>query len=465
MKNLIIDNKNWQVGSSTDDGSDFDGIAGLSPDYKGQNYYASKGDALAGQPSLVTMSGYLAGGSIIAAIVDPSIGGKDALFVTSLGNFFYSDGLTFSSFLDDSAHSTEYRKGKTDLKYFKGSFYATRNTDIVKFETNLSTKDLTWWTVTKAKAALNSTGPHPMEIVEDTLYIADLNEIHTWDGITAVKGQFALPTGYIITTIKVHPDGRYLKVFATDTINMDHSDQVESKMYLLDTTTLEFINEYDLTEQVEGAINLGGTTFLTFGDNFGYFDGSGLKTLRKIEYVGNSLTPLFTPYLSTFGQTIIIPSTHYVMAYGDVSGKGNIFFYPLSIISDNFINFIYPITNKYWLVQYQDAGGGQSLARVDMNSYRNISGQTTKIDPGAKIWIRKLKIFTDALPANCYVQIYIRKADGTTTEIGVLDYASDGNIKSKDFFCNVLADFIQPFILGDYAPLIKKIHLQYESAE
>ena len=465
MKTLVLDNKNWQLGASTEDGADFSGVAGLSPDYKGHNYYKSKGDALAGQPSLVAMTGVTLAANIIAGIVDPTTTSRDSILLSADGKIYSTSGLTITNNGDDSAHSTEYTKGKCDLKYFKGSFYATREQGIIKFESNLTNFDYVWWVTTKGKSALSINGPHPMEIVEDTLYIADIEKIHTWDGTTAVEAQAALPVGYTITALRVHTDGRYLKVFATDSFNYFHTDKVVSKMFLFDTTTLEFINEYSLEEQVEGAMNWGGICFCTYGDNFGYFDGSGLKLIRKIVLAGSSDDPIYSPAITIFGNTIIFPSKDYVNAYGDVSGKGNIFFFPFSLVPGNFLHFIIPISNVYCLVQYVDGFGNHKLARLDFSTCGDLTAKTTKIDAGGKLWIRRVDIFLDSLASGGYVQLYNFQSDGSIKEIGSVAYTGDGTAKKKEMFCNILTDFIQPYLIGGSASMVRKIHIQYESAE
>ena len=464
MKTLILDNENWQLGSSTDDATDFPGgIAGFSPDWKGQNMFRSKGDSLVGQPTLVACTGATLGGELIAGLVDPTTTSRDALVVANSGKYYKVVNTVLTEIGDDSANAAEYIKGKVDFKYFQGNFYAVRETDIVRV-TSALVFDYSWWDTTMSKDALQSM-PHPTEIVEDTWYIADGNSIHTFDGTTAVASQFSLPPGYTITALKIHPDGRYLKVFATDTYNYFHADKVASKMYLLDTVALEFINEYDLTEQVEGAINLGGTCFCTYGDNFGYFDGAGLKPIRKITYSGSGSDPIFSSLLHVFNNTIIFPSINYINAFGDVNGKGNIYFYPFALQSGNFLHYILPVSTTDCLVQYTDTQGARKLARIDFSTSPELNAQMTKIDVGGMVWIRRMDIFMETINVGGYVSIYNRQQDGSIAEAGFVNRELDGGINSKKIYCNILTDFIQPFFLGNLTAKIKKIHIQYESAE
>ncbi len=463
MKTLILDNKNWQLGSSTDDESDFAGIVGLSPDIKGQNYYQSRGDSLVGQPALVDLTGATLTGNIISGLVDPT-STHDSILISSDGKYYYTSSTTITGFATDT-NTGEYVKGQTDLKYFQGSFYATRETDIIKFETNFTTIDYSWWHTTKGKGTLSSIGPHPMEIVEDTLYIADGNKIHTWDNVTAVENQVSLPTGYVITVLKIHTDGRYLKVFATDTYNYLHLDRSISKLFLFDTTTLEFVNEYTLEEQVEGALNFGGDCYCTYGESFGYFTGSGLKLLKKIELSGSTKNPVYYSLISSFNNTVIFPSASYLKAFGDVSGKGSIVFYPLTIPTGSFLHYILPVTNNVCLIQTVNGSGAHVISKADFSTITNIDAQTTKINPGGKVWIRRVDVFVDKMTSGQYFTLYNRQDDGSLVTIGSLVKDDDGAINKKTLFCNVLTDFIQPYVSGGGSPVIKKLNIQYESAE
>lgn len=471
MKTLILDNKNWQLGSSTDDESDFDGVIGLSPDIKGQNYYKSKGALLSPQPSRGSVGGTAVTDTIISAVNEPNTLLRDAIFITENGKYYYIDNnQAVTKFAEDSTDPLKYISGKTYLKLFKGGYYVSKTTDITFFSNTGGTVDFTWWTVTKAKTALTALPPHPMEVVEDTLYIADGNKIHTWDGTTAVFDQVSLDPSLTITALKIHTDGRYLKVFTTDNYTANHSDKIMAKMFLFDTTTLEFINEYSIDEQVEGAINYGGICFCTYGDNFGYFDGSGLKLIGKIEYVngaGTSYYPIWSNLLNVFNNTIIFPSKNYMNAYGNVKGKGNITFFPVNLSGVSCL-FIFPLTSSKVMLQFITPGGDYTLSTFDFSeSSGYLTAQTTKIDVSSKVWIRKFTILFDTAfsTINSSLDIYNRQEDGSIVKIGNITGSVDGAITKKEFFCNVLTDFIQPYLDGANIPDIKTIHIQYESAE
>jgi hypothetical protein len=471
MKTLTLDNKNWQLGTSSDDESDFAGISALSPDFKGQNYYQSKGDALAGQPALANLSGYTMNYPVFLGLIDPAAIGasspRDTLLVTQGGEYLYTYNNTVTNFINDTVDSGQYFKGRGDIKYFKGMFYISKGNNIVRISEDLG-YDFTWWTRTiptgAGQTALNTLYPHPMEVVEDTLFIADGNKINTWDGTTAVTAQFSLPTGFVITALKVHTDGRYLKIFATDSFDYTHAKKATSKMYLMDTNTYEYTNSYDLGEQVEGAINFGGYCLLTYGSTLGYFDGNGEKLICPIA------DTCWSPFLFIFKNSVIIPFSKYITAYGDTSGKGNISFFPFNLqpsMGDELF-FMMPLSYSNCLIQYHKYVLGVPtiyLAKLDFSTSPDINAQTTKINPGGRVWMRRLDIYFDALTPGASIDIYNRQTDGSIVSIGNVSYATDGAANKKSIFCNILTDFIQPYLSGSSAPLIKKINIEYESAE
>lgn len=462
MKTLILNNKNWQLGSSDSNEADFEGTPGLSPDYKGQNYYKSRGAALAGGPTITETTGDTLTANIIAGLAD-AYGSRDSILLSGDGKLYttYQGSLTLQD--NDPAFTNRYVYGISDFKKFKGTYFITSTVDVISFTDPAGAIDWYWWVNTMGKTALTNNIPHPMESVEDTLYIANGNKINTWDGTTAVDNQFSLPSGYVITAMRVHPDGRYLKVFATMFFELLHGSISPSRMFLFDTVSLEFINTYDFDDQIDGAQNSGGTCFLTYGDNFGYFDGYGAKLIRKIDRLSGGY-PIYSPILSNFNNTLLFPSFRHLNAYGDVNGKGNIFFYPSDLGSPIFVYFAIPLSSGKCLIQYTLAGAFK-LVVADLATFANLTAQTTKIDVGARIWIRKLDIYCDSLPTNASLTFYNRQADGTLVTIGTLTRAGDGAITKKQIFCNVLTDFVQLYVSGTSAPMIKQIHLQYESAE
>ena len=136
----------------------------------------------------------------ICIATDPEYLGQDAYVVGAAGKFYTLNGTTLTKRQTDSGRT--YQIGTSDAVKFLGDLYVTSQTNIAKLTgSTLSSIDATWWSATRAHGVLQSSYRHPLEVVEDTLYIGDKNELHTWDGTTSVDAALTLP--YYIKVEKI----------------------------------------------------------------------------------------------------------------------------------------------------------------------------------------------------------------------------------------------------------------------
>lgn len=457
MRTLTIDKKWIRHGfASHEDGDD----GGLSPIYKGFNHWMGKGDLLYPQPVGTEISGVLQD-DILAGCYDPTWLGDEAFFVDDDGNFYDYDSGTLTLRQTDSAKS--YVEKTTNMVVVNGSILCTSTTDIAKLPANMSSIDHDWWTDTMGMTALNSVVRHPMVVIEGTAYIMDGEKIHTYDGLsTAVYEAMALSPDENITAAGKHPDGRHLIVFTFNTLNASHTYAGIAKCYVIDTVTLEFVQEIILEQQIEGYWLVGGVPYVTYGNKLGYFDGNGIKFLR---YLGNSTT--YTPLTAPFNGSLLIPEDEHVLAYGDVNGRGNIFHYPYSHGSEN-ISFLMPVSADELAVCYNDSG--RKLRILDYsatNDFDTKTFQTIKHSFGQTVWIRRVDIyFKGNVATGTDSSVFIVDRNGTAHTVGTLSYGTDGAINKKEkMMCNIRTDiFSLRATIGTFYsdPAFEKAIIYYE---
>lgn len=459
MNILTIDKNEFQKGVTLDDD---DEAGGMSPDGNGLNYFLSKGFTLIPQPSFTTVNGTV--GEIVDSCVDSAYLGDDCLVVDNAGKFYILSGTTLSLKKTDSAGSYAYPTSR--IKAFKGGIYCTTNNDITFLNGTMGSMTVNWWTVTKSKTALHIAYRHPMEVVEDTMYIADNNMLHTWDGTTAVYNAMSLPSQYNITELRISNDGRHLLAFVSETANSSHAKKTVARIFVIDTVTLEFIQEIKVADQTESAINIAGTTYVIYGKSFGYFTGSGYKLIRRLE----STNAIYPPRVTTVDNTILIVEDNRILVFGNISGKGNIFFYLAKSESPyNPIRNILAYGNSgnddnKLLLNYVESGSNKAriLDLNDRGSY-DIDVLTKKYRKG-KVWIRRVEVETETLASGDSLTLSTVNEDGTYNEIGTFSYALNGAVQKGRFDCNHLVDFIQ--LRLQWANFgIKKLTIYYESGE
>lgn len=211
----------------------------------------------------------------------------DLVLLDAQGNIYGLKNEVFTKKLTD-ANNTYDTGGKHYIVPFKGNFYISAKQQVIEVDYELTTMNNNWFSSKFTGNFTDQIGAHPMIQVEDTLYIADANEIHIWDGTNAQRGAMQLPPDQYITALVKHPNGRDLIAFTSVGYNYGHVTGKKGFMYVIDTVTLHFTQEIDLDTQVDAAIVSEGTIYVTYGDIFGYVDGSGVSQIRRMELLSNT---------------------------------------------------------------------------------------------------------------------------------------------------------------------------------
>jgi hypothetical protein len=301
---MPIININWRNFISGESSTDFTPDGGFSPKSFGLNLTKERG-VLHFAENPTDISSNLAD-DIVATCIDPELSGNDLYLVGDDAHFYRLNGTTLT---DVITGGNTYQLGTSDMIPFEGSFFATSQNAVAMFNNNIGTLTENWW------SGLSTGVRHPMEVVETELFIADDNVIYYWDG-SASGTAFTLPTTQNVTTLRRHPDGKTLLAFTGDAKDFSHGRNGGGKVYYCDPTIRDWTREVVIETQVEGSRTVGGTIYVTFGDNVGYFDGNGLKFLRKLS---NATT--YSQGMNKFEDLFIIRDSNTVKAFGDLGPR------------------------------------------------------------------------------------------------------------------------------------------------
>jgi WD40 repeat protein len=256
-----------------------------------------------------------------------------------------------------------------------------------------------------------------MEIVEDTLYIADQNKIHIWDGTTATQDAMQLPTYVNITSLRKHPDGRHLIAFCGTGANYSHTRGTQGRVYIIDTVTLEWIREINVETQVEGSRLKGGVVYVTYGAKVGYFNGEGITYLKTLSV--STLT--YSHNIAVAEDILLVRDGRGIRAYGDLGSGGNVWWQlSYNIENTNEVTNVSYLGNGKIAFAYTGTAGTYRLYEIDTNE----TGQTGRLWSNQlqfpnKAWIRRIEIEhtpTAASGTNTFIINY-RNADGTITAL------------------------------------------------
>ena len=299
---------NWSDFTIGESESDWMPDRGFSPDSYGMNLTKRRGSLYFAEADTNIAS---PSGQIVAAERDTAYLGNEAYYITDEGSFCaYSQPTAtfFPSRVEGNGY--EYSLGFTDLISFKSNYYFTSKTTVGQFTNNLGTITPDWW------SGLDSTELHPLEVVETRMYFADGNVIYYWDGTTSGTA-FTLPTDVHVTTLRKHKDGQTLLAFTSDTQNPNHTESSTGKVYYCDPEQTKFTREVTLSSQVDGTRQHAGVVYCTYGDNFGYFDGSGLQRIAK----QGTNTVTYSQQMDNWEDVLLWADGVNVRALGDL-GRG-----------------------------------------------------------------------------------------------------------------------------------------------
>lgn len=401
-------------------------------------------------------------GNVIASTYDNNFLGNDAYLLDEDGAFYTLNGGTLTKRQTDSTNT--YTLGTSEIEQYKGNLYATSQADIAKLDaSDLTAIDHDFWTTTRSHSALNSSYRHPIETVEDTLYIADKNNIHTWDGSASVANAMSLPSDVNITSLRRHPDGQHLIAFCGTTANYSHTGGGGGLIYIIDTINLEWIREIKIESQVEGSINVGGVIYVTYGNRLGYFNGDGIEYLKTL-----TSATTYSHNLGSMEDILLVRDGTDVLAYGDL-GKGKVFWRLASNRTNALAinNFIYKGDNKL-LIAYSNGSGGGLLKEIDYDD-AGIAGElvTNRIDFGAKVWIRRIVILhTETNGAGISVfSVLNLDSEGSSATIRNVSY-SNQEVTETRIDTNIYTDYFQLKITPSNDAIgYRRVVIFYESGE
>lgn len=442
MANIEIKGSTFIRGESLS--NDLDN-AGFSPESYGLNLTKARG-MLYFAESPTELGGATLTGNLIAGADDRNYLGNDKYFLDDAGAFYTLSGATFTK-RQDSAST--FVLGTSDLVQFNLTTYAT-STDSLHELTggDLASCERLWG------ASLDSSFRHPLEVVEDEMFVANKNVIYYLNNAGTTGTAFTLPTQVNVTSLRKHTDGRTLLAFCgtTGDSNGAHTRAGKGKIYFCDPILRDWIKEVDLESQVEGTRNVGGIIYCTWGKAVGYFTGDGVKRLKPLE----TSTTTYSHSMSNMEDILLIRDGQYVLAFGDL-GAGNVWW--KNHRDSATINMLaYQGSNKLLV--------GTAGADLNQINYDNagVNGvfRTNRMFFGNEVVIRRFDLIHDTTTANSTRAFFSERLYGGTTNT-IFDRTWPTATRTTRFPADVKTDMFQLDITPSSGAIgYNYIRIQYE---
>lgn len=377
---LVIDGKDFVRGMASGKYS-YDGF--ISPEmYAGVNLTAKPG-ALFGQPAATDITPSNSGVFVATAKgggASVGLGYQNNYGVTNTSKFYNYNGTTMSLGVTGGAGKT-YTDSKTDMIFYKENLYTTSTTDItlaVFTGYQITGCNEVWWTGTKGKGSLSSVFPHPMVIFEDILWIADGPYLHKWDNTTATSQAFTLTDDQNITALGVDPSSGRMMIATTQGANASGTLPRMNKISFWDGTSSKVLRAVNVDSMVTSFQVVGGTVYVGYGRNIGYWNGSGISWLRTLSKISAYSAPNlpYKHHMTAIENTLYVVDGKQVLAYESIlAGYPKVFYYVYGAINGtpggpNTLNTIQDFGEGYLGISHTD---GSSVNQFMKFPTRNIS--------------------------------------------------------------------------------------------
>lgn len=406
---LEFNEKQFGAGISTADATNDGGIA---PSSKGTNLTISPGNVYA--TAAETIVATVPSAAIIASCEDNNAVPQSRVFLDTAGNFY---GLTGGVLTKIATGGQTYVSGaadlvafNTDTSTFKGTFYATRDSDITKLTWNHSTAalDETWWSVTKSKGSLGNTiANHPLLVYNLKLWVADISTGTKSGTLNSIDSTESISTGVLtfnpnefIYALGIDPGTGLMMISTSQSANGSDATNQKYWIYLYDGFSGVTTRKIAVDDLVTAFYNVGGRVYVGMGTTLGMWNGNGVTFLRNLDHVSFSSAQLPTKHkFSNYKSTVLVSDGQYVLAYGPIKQKSDpVFYYPYIGASTTLLSCMTHVGSGVLANAYV-TGGVQVLALTDLTSTAagtsTVALQTTYFP--RPVFIRRLRLFTTGL--------------------------------------------------------------------
>lgn len=417
--------------------SDLISDKGFSPDSYGLNLIKTRGQMFFMESPTQRGNGVITG-NMLASAFDKNFPGNDLYFLDDEGAFYTLSGATVTK--RQTVTADTFVLGTSDMLQFLGSTYATSERRVIQLTgSDLSGVDSSWWT------GLTPGYRHPLERVENTMYIGDANLVHAWDGTTSTGSFVTLPTDVNITSLRKHPDGVHLIAFCGLTANYSHARGQGGRIYIIDTSIKDWVREIETEAQIEGSRLVGGIVYVTYGSKVGYFTGNGIKYLKTL-----STSPTtYSQSMSNIEDILLVRDGLNVLAFGDL-GAGPVWWntYKNTLNAQNVQIVAYKGGNVVCYA-FADGAGAGILDEVDYDNAGIIGAfYSNKYSFGRQVKIRRIVILHDVSSSSGTTRfgVYSRNIEGTSSLVEDVTY-NNQSVSKTVIGCDIETDMLQLAIL------------------
>ncbi len=266
-------------------------------------------------------------GSMLASCADP-ISSYNRLYVANNGTnglFYVTDGTNLPTQVGTTDSTHQYISGKTDMGTLDDEVYITSNSTIVRWSSVGSSN-----TFDTAFFSFASTGaPHPVLAYNNYLYFGDGNLllIKALAGTSAPTTVLTLPAAWQIVTLGIDPGSGNMLISVINHLNLSDTLNPIASVIFYNGASNSFQRSVQVDEMVTAFYSVGGDLFVTYGQNFGAWTGTGIRFLRHLNIGFDKDQLAYKGHITSVDSTVYIIEGRKILAYGPIVQNGPRRFY------------------------------------------------------------------------------------------------------------------------------------------
>lgn len=325
---LIIDGKDWVKGMSS--GANIaDG--GFSNETDAINITATPGVVYAPAIAVDADTDTRLTGTLIASCPDMNeLYASNRLFVSDDGKGYRYNGTKLDAAGVALTAGKTWSAGFTDIITFGGEAYVTSKESITRWQNDNTIDDGADYPYTFTGPGSNyGSVPHPAIVYENNAYYGNKNILlqQTAAGV-APAAILTLDSSSIIIALGIDPGTGLMLISTVNTLDATGGTPTLCKLLWYDGNSLKVVKSVIIEAPIYGFHSNGGNTFVGYGKNIGYINGSGITFLRKLKNVTNVQAELpFKHHFASIGNTVYVLDGLQVLAYGEVLPGRKVFYY------------------------------------------------------------------------------------------------------------------------------------------
>lgn len=325
-KSFDIEAKDFVKGMST---TAFVSDAGFSPQTTGINPAVTPGLVYAPANPVNKSTGLV--GTIIASCEDPTVSSSAyvRMFVDDSGHYYSWNGSTLVNLRTDIYNPTGYQQGITDMVAFgggvatEGEVYTTNLFEIVRWKID-SIFSADNHGVTVAFYSFTSTNvPHPTLFFENNAFYGDGNLLLRQTAVgVAPSTILTLSNQQTIIALGIDPGSGRMLISTIDGINTTGIRNRVSRVMYYDGFSNKVLKSVVTDAMVTAFTPVGGTLYITYGQNLGYWTGAGIKFVRALSNIDISSVGgqrlAYKQHTTNIATTLYVLEKDAILAYGDI---------------------------------------------------------------------------------------------------------------------------------------------------